>query len=235
MKLNPFCLTSASRATTLVALFVLSLSAMMSPIANAKPPILEQPTGFQYPTQVLKGSTQQFEIAYLQEAGDKPRSLQLIIETPQGGVSKVLPTDQPTGDLATGPLVATWYFVPADTGNYKYHFEAVSTTGESARFPLTPTEDEQFTAESLVTKYVILIVGVIVSMGFLPFLVYIGTRSMNKRSDPGTAARVAIIVGALAAYSLYIYLFNWVYSPVMNVIVAVALAAILTVLFTRRR
>ncbi len=235
MKLYPVYPASASRATTLVFAFLLSLLALMPPMAQAKPPVLEKPNGFEYPTQVLTGSTQEFEISYLQESGDKPRSLLLVIETPQGGTVKAEPNKLPTGDLATGPLIATWYYSPRDAGNYKFHFETVSVTGEAARYPLTASEDEQFTAENLITKYIILFVGVIVSMGFLPFLVYIGTRSLNKRSDPGTAARVAIIVGALAAYALYIYLMGWVYSAILNVIVGVVLAAVLTVLFTRRR
>jgi hypothetical protein len=218
-------------APVLACLAVLPILAQVP--AGAQPPILEKPQGFEYPQEVLTNTPQQFAIDYLQTSGDKPKSIVLVVQTPSLGVIRAEPDQK--DDSTAGQERATWNFTPVDTGTYKFHFEATSATGEKAQYPPAPAIDDQFTAESLTTKWIILAVGLVVALCFLPFIVYLGTRSINRKSDPSAAARIALLIGVLASYALYITLFHNVYSWLLNIIVGVAAVALLIVLFTRRR
>jgi hypothetical protein len=201
--------------------------------AGAQPPLLEKPQGSEYPQEVLTNTPQQFEIDYIQPSGDKPKSLTLVVQTPSLQVIRAEPDQK--DESTTGQVHAVWNFTPVDTGTYKFHFEAISATGEKAQYPPPPSPDDQFSAESLSTKWIILAVGLVVALCFLPFIVYLGTRSINRRSDPSAAARIALLIGVLASYALYITLFHNVYGWLLNIIVGIAAVALLIVLFTRRR
>lgn len=195
----------------------------------AKPPTLEPLSEF--PSSILPGHSYTFQLTYKQSEGDPPRSLKMLIDAPGGQVS--VPAQVPGGDPITG-IPVTWSYTPADSGQYQYHFEAVSSTGGFAQYPADKSE-LTFSSPSIVGKYIALVVGLIVGLLFLPFIVYAGTRSANKRSDPAAAARVALMVGVLASFALYWYLFLGVYGYIGVAIVFIIALAILIALFSRRR
>lgn len=221
------------RALLVFVTCLFAFATLSSRPAGAKPPVLEKPQNHEYPGEVLTGEQLEFEVAYHQDSGDKPRILQLLIEIPGGGVTKLQP-DHTTGDPAT-VMTATWFFTPRNTGDYKFHFETTSVTGETARFPQDASADDQFSASNLYTKYIILAVGLVVALWILPFIVYLGTRAINRKSDPTIAARIAFAIGVLAWIGLFIGLFSSVYSWPIHAIVIIAGAALLLVLFTRRK
>lgn len=195
----------------------------------AKPPTLEPLSEF--PSSILPGHSYTFQLTYKQSEGDPPRSLKMLIDAPGGQVS--VPAQVPGGDPITG-IPVTWSYTPTDSGQYQYHFEAVSSTGGFAQYPADKSE-LTFSSPSIVGKYIALVVGLIVGLLFLPFIVYAGTRSANKRSDPAAAARVALMVGVLASFALYWYLFLGVYGYIGVAIVFIIALAILIALFSRRR
>lgn len=213
----------------IVPLFALLL---MCAAAGAKPPTLTPSVTNEAPTEINAGTAETFTMVYQQAQGDPPKDLFMVVQTPQGATVRVAPPTVPIGDPTTGEDV-TWVYKPLDSGTYRYHFEATSTTGSSVRYP--PTDEQQFVSVSLTSKYVILVIGLIVALFFLPFVVYVASRSLNKRGDPGAAARVALLIGVLASYGLFLYLFYTVYSILLLALAGVAALGILIALFSRRR
>lgn len=180
--------------------------------------------------EVKPGEPQTFSLTY---QGDPPTALTLVMQTPGGDTVRV-PTRASGGDPATG-VVVSWPYTPTESGTYRYHFEATAGDLGSVRYPASPENDPQFVSPSLVTRYVILIVGLLVALLFLPFVVYVAARSLNKRGDPAAAARIALLLGVLASLGLYLYLFMSVYGALGDAIAAIGALAVLIVLFSRRR
>lgn len=197
--------------------------------AWAKPPTLE-PAG-EFPPSILPGHLYTFHLKYKQSEGDAPKSLKMLIDAPSGQIS--VPAQVPGGDPIAG-IDVTWDYTPTDSGQYQYHFEATSSTGAFARYPVENKELE-FESPSLAGKYIALVAGLIIGLLFLPFVVYVGTRSVNKRSDPAAAARIALMIGVLASFGLFWYLFLGIYGPIGVAIGFIAALAVLIALFSRRR
>ncbi len=184
------------------------------------------------PTEVRPDQSVPLTAVYKETQGDRPTSLLLVVETP-GGETASFPAQDVSGDPAsvTG-MTASWQYKPESTGTYHYHFVAKSPFGE-ARDPAT--DEYQFVSVSLLTKYIILGIGIMVALGFLPFVVYVGARSLNRHGDPSASARVALLIGVLASYGLFLYLFFSEYQWLGVAIGAIAAGAFLVVLFSRRR
>ncbi|MCW3062066.1 MAG: hypothetical protein JWQ02_3887 [Capsulimonas sp.] len=199
--------------------------------ASAKPPTLEAADNPPIRAEVQQGGTYVVNLKYAQPEGDAPTSLKMILETPGGEVT--VPATIPSGDATVG-IPVTWSYTPANSGTYRYHFEAVSSTGGSVRLPADPKDDYEFISFNPLTKWIIFLVGTLVALVFLPFVVYVGTRAANKRGDPAAASRVALLVGVLASYALFFYLFFSNYGGLMMAVGGVVALAILIVLFTRK-
>jgi len=214
---------------SLVVCFVLFLVSFSCP-AWASTPVLTQLPPF--PSEGQSNQPYTFHLIYTSASGDRPTALEMVLETPSGPV-RTPPSSTEGTDPAAG-IVATWTLIPKNVGTYRYHFEATSATGESTRFPEQPSEELEFASYSLTIKYVILIVGIAIALLLLPVVVYSGARAMNKRGDPAASARVGLLVGVLASYALFWYLFAGIYQTVGLLIGGVAAAAILIAVFTRR-
>lgn len=209
---------------------ILALSTLTT--AWATPPSLQPIPGITFPTEVQPGHVCSFTLRYIQHEGDAPTTLKMVVETPSGPATAQPPTTE-GNDPATGVTV-TWTFTPVNIGSYRYHFEAVSSTGGTARYPESASQEMELTSYSLGLKYLILAIGLLIAMAFVPFVVYTGTRAVNKRGNPAAAARVGLLIGVLASYGLFLYLFNTIYSPLAMVLAGVGALAVLIALFTRR-
>lgn len=213
---------------------VLSLFLIVVTGVSAKPPTLEPASEF--PTSVLADHNYTFHLTYKQAEGDPPANLHMIVDTPYGQAIQKAQT--PAGDAVNGEDIS-WDFKPQQSGQYQYHFEVTSATGGVARYPAGSGELE-FESPNQIVKYIILAVGLVIALFFLPFVVYMLARSANKRSDPAAAARVALLIGILSFCGLawYLFLYNDQDTPtkyVGYVIEALAVGAFLVVMFTRRR
>lgn len=178
------------------------------------------------------GETRTFDVTYMQPNGDPPKTLNLVLETPGGQVTEhaAIPPGNPQDGI---PI--TWTYTPENSGTYRFHFEAVSATGQSVRLPPSPEDDYEFASINPWTNWVIFIVGLLVAFLVLPFVVYVGARSVNRQGDPAAAARIGLFLGVLASLALYIYLFAHDYGLLGIMIACIAAVAILIVLFARRR
>ena len=199
--------------------------------AFAKPPTLEPASEF--PASVLPGHTYTFHLNYKQPEGDPPATLQMVVDAPYGQVTQK--ASPPGGDPATGED-ASWVFTPQQSGQYQYHFEVTSSTGGVARYP-SGSGELSFESPSMVVKYIVLAVGLIIALFFLPFVVYMIARSVNKQSDPGAAARIALLIGILSFCGLawYLFLQNDETRMLGIGIEALAVGAFLVVMLNRRR
>jgi hypothetical protein len=212
-----------------LACFVLLLVVLSCP-AWASTPVLTQIAPF--PSEGQPDQPYTFHLTYTSASGDRPTALEMVIETP-GGPATASPSSTEGTDPAGG-IVVTWTLTPKNVGTYRYHFEATSATGESTRYPIAPSQELEFASYSLTTKYIILVVGILIALMLLPVVIYSGTRAVNKRGDPAAAARMGLFVGVLASYALFWYLFAGIYQTLGLVIGGVAAAGILVAVFAKR-
>jgi hypothetical protein len=199
--------------------------------AFAAPPTLA-PAG-ELPTSVVPGHNYTFHLTYTQIEGDPPATLQMVVDTPYG--QAVQKAQKPQGSPAAGEDIS-WDFSPQQSGQYQYHFEVTSATGGVARYPAGSGE-LTFESPSPYVKYIVLAVGLVIALFFLPFVVYMIARAANKRSDPSAAARIALLIGILAFCFLawYLFLQNEETRMIGIGIEAIALGAFLVVILNRRK
>ena len=201
--------------------------------AFAAPPTLT-PAG-DFPTSIVPGHTYEFKLNYKQPEGDPPTALKMVIDAPSGQISK--PIAAPGGDpTAPAGIPLDWTYSPDQSGQYQYHFEVTSSTGGFARYP-AGNSLLSFESPNPVIKYIVLAAGLVVALFFLPFVVYMLARSTNKRSDPGAAARIALLIGILAFCGLawYLFLQNEETRIIGIAIEAIAIGAFLVVVLNRRK
>ena len=208
-----------------LTLLTLSLSAF------AAPPALSPAS--ELPTSVVPGHSYVFHLNYKQIEGDPPAVMQMVVDTPYG--QAVQKAQKPAGDPAAGEDIS-WDFSPQQSGQYQYHFDVTSATGGVARYPASSGE-LTFESPSPYVKYIVLAVGLVIALFFLPFVVYMIARAANKRSDPSAAARIALLIGILAFCGLawYLFLQNEETRMIGIGIEAIAIGAFLVVILNRRK
>ena len=221
----PLKLLTFRRFLTLTLLLTLAGGAL------AAPPTLT-PSGV-FPTSVVPGHQYVFHLNYKQPEGDAPQTAQMIVDTPVE--TQKVKAFSPAGDPLAGEDLS-WNFSPQQSGQYQYHFEVTSATGGVARYPAGSGE-LAFESPNPIVKYIVLAAGLVIALFFLPFVVYMLARSTNKRSDPGAAARIALLIGILAFCGLawYLFLQNEETRLIGIGIEAIAIGAFLVVVLNRRK
>ena len=239
MKLLPVTLfarggrASLKLMLTQIALAVTLLICLIAP-GYAAAPTLEPASEF--PATVLPNHTYTFHLTYKQAEGDPPSTLQMVVDTPYGQASQRAAL--PNGNPVAGEDIS-WEFTPEQSGQYQYHFEVTSSTGGVARYPAGSGEKE-FESPNQLIKYLVLAIGLVIGLFFMPFVVYLITRAANKYGDPSDAARVALLIGLLSFCGLAYYLFLYDNQDMPTKMLgygieAVSIGAFLIVIITRRR
>jgi hypothetical protein len=215
----------------------LCLAPFRADVANAAPPTLTKPAGESMPGTVQVGHARIFRLIYSDPDDDRPRSVTLVAEKPSG--TSRIPAELPrTGNFQSGVPIE-WKVSFDEAGTYRIHFEAESVAGRpgvaEARWPPEPTETITFTVVNPVTQWIMMGVGVLVSLLVLPMFVFFILRGMSRRVDPGATARFALLIGILAAATWYGYLFWNVYGIPSVIVVGVVALGAAFVLATMRR
>lgn len=214
---------------TVLVLAVLLVGGIGTTYAAA--PKLSEITGQELQDLYQTGRTYTIRLRYSDADGDRPRSAQFIDESPTAGRipknAKVETVDDQNFDLI-------WEIRGLEQGPHHAYFIAQDTEGNAVRYPADTGQFYDFRVEAPATRWIIMGVGLIVGLLFLPFLVYVLARSLNRRGDPSKAARVGLLFGILASAALFIYLFTATYGPIAYAIGGIAALALLVLVLTRR-
>lgn len=210
---------------------------LMLLVAGTAPTLAAPPSLSEYPDAPLPNvfqtsKTYTLRLRYADQEGDRPIKAQFIDESAAG--SNALDRKSIDGTDYRNGVPIVWEIRGFEQGAHRGYFLVTSTDGQSARYPPAPDQFYTFVVESLVTKWIIMGVGLLVGLLFVPFLVYVLARSLNRRGDPSRAARVGLLIGILACCALFLYLFLTFYSPLVLAIGVVAGLALLIVVVTRR-
>jgi hypothetical protein len=210
-------------------LFVTLMVAAMGP-ALATPPELRE-VDEAVPRSARTGEKYTFRIQYLDPDGDRPQEARLVTEGPEG--IHRWPAEPISGGTANYRSGTTLEFVagPFWGGEHRAHFEVASIDGK-ARYPAS--NDIRFNVENIVLKWIALLVGLIVALLFLPLIMFVLVRAMNPRSDPSRAARFGLLVGLVASYTWFVYLFSCIYPLPWLVILGILVLGALFALVPRR-
>ncbi len=178
------------------------------------------------------GHAYTLNILYTQPQGDPPTSLVMVLESPAGRIMK--PPDAIDGSDPVKGITVNWTFAPQNAGTYRYHFEAMSSLGEDARYPADQKQELEFHSISILVQALIFIVGALIAVVALPTLVYAAVRAVHRGGDPAAAARAGLFVGVFAAFGLFCYLFAGIYHSLGVAAAGVVAIVVLIALFTRR-
>ena len=199
--------------------------------AQAKPPVLSEIAGSPLPNVFQAGKTYTIKLLYTDPEGDPPRKAQFIYEGPSGRVPKDYTSIQGR-DYKNG-VVIEWVINGFGQGTYQASFVARASDGEG-RFPLANDQNYSFAVESVLSKWLVMGVGLVVGLAFVPFLAYVLARSINRRGDPSRAARIGLLMGILACLALFLYLFLSFYTPLILALGVIAAFALVILVLTRR-
>jgi methionine-rich copper-binding protein CopC len=201
--------------------------------ARAAEPTLTVKDTDPLPPTVRQNSVKTFTLRFRDGDGDRASKAVMVLKTPDGSAN--LPGKAQAGDTTAGVDV-TWDVKPTALGEYTASFTVTGSDGNVVTYPASDQEPYKFVVESPLVKWGIFAGGLLVGLGFLPFLVYQLFRSMNRRGDPSGAARGALLVGILLCGALFIYLFASFYGVLaFGIGIIGALAGIVMVLTQRRR
>lgn len=232
MTTNRSRVTTLFRFAALAALLLAGLAFGPLTAARAAGSTLAQAPGDELKTTYQAGQKYTLRLFYTDPSGDEiQKSKALFIdEAPSGRVS--IPATNIVGDDTTKGVVIEWAINGFEQGGHRASFEVNSLTGK-VRYP-SGTEPYAFVVEAIGSKIITMLIGAGVGLLAVPFLVYILTRTMNRRGDPSYAARVGLLFGILACCALFIYLFLSIFGPLVYAILAVGAVAGLVLLINRR-
>ena len=195
------------------------------------PPELREATE-SVPHSMRTGEKYIFRIEYSDPDGDRPESPTLVTEGPEG--VRRWPAE-PTGAGTTDykkPTQIEFRAGPFSSGDHNAHFEVASVAGK-ARYPATGS-GLLFSVEDVLLKWIELIIGLAVALLLLPLMTFVLVRAVNPRSDPSRAARFGLLVGIVASYALFVYLFSALYPLPWIIVLGVLALGLLFALVPRR-
>lgn len=221
---------------TLILLFAVLLG--MAGVAQAAPPVLSEVPDAPLRDTYRADQPYTIRMRYRDKEGDAPRLAEFVDEAPDGNKTYKL-SKTVGGDYETG-VILEWNTTGFSVGEHKAYFLIADT--ETLKKPTRWTKEGPgesnfytFVVESLWLKIGIMAVGVLVGLLFVPFLVYLLARSLNRQGDPSTAARVGLLLGVVACIGLAVQQFAGYFPPlfVWGFSILIGLAIII-VIFTRR-
>jgi hypothetical protein len=206
-----------------------ALTVIVGPAAAAPPELREvdEPA----PRSARTGQRYPFRIQYRDPDGDPPKKATLVTEGPEG--IRRWTADPPSGNRSAYLNGVTLEFGagPFSGGEHRARFEVESIDGK-ARYPASG--GIRFPVENLWFKWLELLIGLAVALLFLPLIMFVLVRAVNPRSDPSRAARFGLLVGLVASYALFVFLFSGLYPLPWIVILGILVLGALFALVPRR-
>ncbi len=213
------------RAAVLTLLMMAGL-----PGVSARPELREVDDSV--PRSARTGEKYTFHIQYKDSTGDRPEEATLVTEGPDG--VRRWPAEGIGARTVNyrNPTVLDFLAGPFPSGEYRAHFE-VASVADKARYPATGS-GLLFTVEDVLLKWIELVIGLAVALLFLPLITFVLVRSVNPSSDPSRAARFGLLVGIVASYALFVFLFSALYALPWIIVVGILALGLLFALAPRR-
>lgn len=184
------------------------------------------------PRQARTGEKYLFHIQYSDANGDRPQEAVLVTEGPEGVHRWQADTIQARTVDYHKPATLDFMAGPFSSGDHHAHFE-VASVADKIRYPASGS-GLLFTVENVLLKWIELIVGLAVALLFLPLIMFVLVRAVNPSSDPTRAARFGLLVGIVASYALFVFLFSALYPLPWLIVLGVLALGLLFALVPRR-
>ena len=214
--------------------FLLVLLIGLAGAAQATPPTLNELASEPLRDAYRAGQPYTLRLEYKDKEGDRPTKAQFVDQSSSGKITldaKVVGSDYVNG------VVLEWDVTGFEQGQHNAYFLVKDSSGEENRYQKSrdPKAFYTFVAESLWLKIGFVLGGAVIGLVLVPFLLYVLARSLNKRGDPSTAARLGLLLGVMAVIALVIWQFAGFYNPplVWGVSIIVGLA-MLILIFSKR-
>lgn len=127
-----------------------------------------------------------------------------------------------------------WEINGFEKGDHKGYF-VVTTDAKPVRYPEVTTQFYTFKVHSVVDKWILVGGLMVLCFSLLPWLIFTGMRTVNRKGSATGAAKVALSVGAVAALSTFVWQFLGIYdNPIIFILAGVVFVAIMIGLVARR-
>ena len=101
--------------------------------------------------------------------------------------------------------------------------------------PQAPDTFYEFKVHSVIDKWIVVGVSIVLCFTLVPWVIYTVVRSMNRRGSPSSAAKVGLMVGALGALAMFVWQFLGIYDNPLIWILAVVVFIVVVVGVLARR
>jgi hypothetical protein len=219
------------RLSRLVCLLFATLALALPSLAKPELKALAAPDDLK--SLYRAGENYTLHLEYKDPDGYEIKSAKFHDKSKDGEPSFDAKDDYKNAKVETG-VTLSWEVNGFAKGDHAGYFEIENEKGIKTRYPGKDGTYYSFAVESLVDKWIVMGVGLLICLFMLPFLVYLIARSANKQGNPSSAARIGLIIGIFAALALFIFQFLSWYSPLVLVLGGVAAIFLLVVVITRR-
>lgn len=177
------------------------------------------------------GKRYTLRLQYVDPKGDDVTKAVFHDESRSGNID--VPMKAIDGLTADGASV-TWEVNGFEKGDHKGYFMVTTETG-STRYPQAPDTFYEFKVHSVIDKWIVVGVSIVLCFTLVPWVVYTVVRSMNRRGSPSSAAKVGLMVGALGALAMFVWQFLGIYDNPLIWILAVVVFIVVVVGVLARR
>lgn len=192
---------------------------------------LSTPGNQALPNLYQTGKRYTLRLQYVDPRGDDVTKAIFHDESRSGNID--IPMKTVEGSSADGATV-TWEVNGFEKGDHKGYFVVTTETG-STRYPQAPDTFYEFKVHSVVDKWIVVGVSIVLCFTLIPWVIYTSVRSMNRRGSPSSAAKVGLLVGALGALAMFVWQFLGVYdNPLIWILAGVVFIVIIVGVLARR-
>jgi len=177
------------------------------------------------------GKRYTLRLQYVDPKGDDVTKAVFHDESRSGNID--VPMKAIDGSTADGASV-TWEVNGFEKGDHKGYFMVTTETG-STRYPQAPDTFYEFKVHSVIDKWIVVGVSIVLCFTLVPWVIYTSVRSMNRRGSPSSAAKVGLMVGALGALAMFVWQFLGIYDNPLIWILAVVVFIVVVVGVLARR
>ncbi|MFM2222599.1 MAG: hypothetical protein RLZZ78_856, partial [Armatimonadota bacterium] len=150
--------------------------------AFAQGAVLTTPGNQSLPNLYQTGKRYTLRLQYVDPKGDDVTKAIFHDESRSGNID--IPMKAIDGSPADGATV-TWEVNGFEKGDHKGYFVVTTETG-STRYPQAPDTFYEFKVHSVIDKWILVGVSILLCFTLIPWVIYTAVRSMNRRGSPSS-------------------------------------------------